>query len=63
MVGCTIETDWLGSCFFSALGDLQFTNRIHGISGAVALPDSRTISVTDFNYDGGGVGRIKRLAN
>jgi len=42
----------------STLGDLHFTNRIHGISGTVALPDSQTISITDFNYDGGGVGRI-----
>ena len=42
----------------SLLGDLQFVDsNVHGISGTVTLPDSRTIVINDFNYDGLGVGK------
>ena len=44
--------------FPSLSGGLQFVNsNIHGISGTVTLPDSRTIVVNNFNYDGLGVGK------
>ena len=46
------------SSFFSAIGGLQFVDsNVHGISGTVTLPDSRTIVINDFNYDGLGVGK------
>ena len=46
------------SSFFSDIGGLQFVNsNVHGISGTVTLPDSRTIVINDFNYDGLGVGK------
>ena len=42
----------------SLLGGLQFVDsNVHGISGTVTLPDSRTIVINDFNYDGLGVGK------
>ena len=42
----------------SLLGGLQFVDsNIHEISGTVTLPDSRTIVINDFNYDGLGVGK------